>query len=213
MDNGWSDLVEVTVPLEGVSIAVMAGGKSSRMGSNKAFMPFRNRPMIEHVIDRIVGLGHEIFIVANDPDPYSYLGLPVVGDVYKDCGPLGGIHSALHHGKHQYLLVVACDMPWLERGLLDHMISLRDTADVIVPRWGKFPEPLHALYSKSCLGPVENSLEAGILKVIGFYGQVTVRFLDREAIERFDPEGRSFANVNTPGDLTEAESSPQSGST
>ncbi|MGB3715630.1 MAG: molybdenum cofactor guanylyltransferase [Candidatus Promineifilaceae bacterium] len=200
------------MPAENVSVAVMAGGKSSRMGSIKAFMPFLGRPMIEHVIDRVAGLGNEILIVTNDPDPYSYLGLPMVGDVYEDCGPLGGIHSALYHGKYQYLLVVACDMPWLERGLLDHMISLRETADVIVPRWGKFPEPLHALYSKSCLEPVESSLEAGILKVISFYGRLTVRFLDREEIERFDPEGRSFVNVNTPGDLADAESSPQSGS-
>jgi molybdopterin-guanine dinucleotide biosynthesis protein A len=212
MYDGRAGLEEATVPAEDVSIAVMAGGKSSRMGSNKAFMPFRGRPMIEHVIERITGLGNEILIVANDPEPYSYLGHTVVGDVYKDCGPLGGIHSALYHGKHQYLLVVACDMPWLERGLLDHMIALRDTADLIVPRWGKFPEPLHALYSKSCLEPVESSLEAGKLKVIGFYGQVTVRFLEREVIELFDPEGRSFANVNTPGDLAEAESSQPPGS-
>jgi molybdopterin-guanine dinucleotide biosynthesis protein A len=197
--------MEVTVPAQDLSVAVMAGGKSRRMGSDKAFIPFRGRPLIEHVLDRVAGLANELVIITNDPDPYSHLGHPIFGDIYRDSGPLGGIHSALLHGKHEYLLVVACDMPWLSRPLLSHMISLRDTADAIVPRWGRFPEPLHAIYSKSCLAPVENRLKAGMLKVVGFYGQADVRFIDREEIEHFDPEGRSFVNVNTPGDLAEVE--------
>lgn len=185
----------------GLSIAIMAGGKSSRMGTDKSFVPFLGRQLIEHVIGRVEGLGRELFIIANNPDSFSHLGLEVFQDIYKDCGPLGGLHSALFHAAYDHLLVVACDMPWLNPALVAHMISLADEADIIVPRWTKFPEPLHAIYSKACLDPVEHSLDTGILKVIGFYGKVSVRFLDREEIKRFDPSGRSFANVNTPEDL------------
>lgn len=206
MSDAWSDYQEHIVRSSNIAIAIMAGGKSKRMGVDKAFVSFRDRPMIEHVIERLNGLADEMFIVTNEPDSYSHLGLSMVGDRYKDSGPLGGIHSALFHATSFHILVVACDMPWLDRGLLNHMISMRDSADVIVPRWGKFPEPLHALYSKSCLVPVERSLEAEVLKVVGFYGRVSVRFIDREEIQRFDPAGRSFANVNTPGDLMDAES-------
>jgi molybdopterin-guanine dinucleotide biosynthesis protein A len=95
-------------------------------------------------------------------------------------------------------------MPWLSRPLLAHMISLRATADAIVPRWEAFPEPLHAVYSLACLPAVEANLRAGIRKMAAFYEKVQVRYLDREEIGRFDPAGRSFANINTPAELAAA---------
>ena len=189
-----------------LTIAIMAGGKSVRMGADKAFVPFLGKNMIEHVIERVRGLSDDIFIVTNKPDSFEVFGFPTVSDIYQNCGPLGGIHAALHHISSGSLLIVACDMPWLERELLDYMISLRAEGDIVVPRWDKFPEPLHAIYSKSCQGPIEDSLNSGLLKVVGFYGKVSVRFVERNEIERFDPHGRSFANLNTPKDIEEAES-------
>jgi molybdopterin-guanine dinucleotide biosynthesis protein A len=189
-----------------LSIAIMAGGMSVRMGTDKALVPFRGKTMIEHVIERVQGLSEDIFIVTNKPDSFASFSYPTVSDIYQNCGPLGGIHTALHHLSNSYLLIVACDMPWLERDLLKYMISLRAEGDIVVPRWGKFPEPLHAIYGKICLGPVEDSLEAGVLKVVGFYGKVSVRYVGRDEIRRFDPLGRSFANLNTPKDIEEAES-------
>lgn len=188
-----------------LSVAIMAGGKSTRMGTNKAFIPFRDRPMIEHVIERVTDLGDELYIITNDHDPYRYLGLPSFGDIYLGHGPLGGLHSALYHASWDRLLVVACDMPWLNRDLLKYLITFGGSADGIVPRWGRFPEPLHALYGKTCLAPIEACLDAGDLKIVSFYSKVKIRFLEREEIGRFDPLGRSFANVNTPEDLVDAE--------
>ncbi len=186
-----------------LTIAIQAGGKSSRMGTDKSFVPFLGRPMIEVVRERVEGLGDELIIVTNKPDAYAYLGLPMFGDDYPDTGPLGGIYTAVHHARHERTLVVACDMPWLNRALLEYMVGLRETADVVVPRWDKFPEPLHAMYSKACLEPMREKLEAGMLKITAFYGRVAVRFVEREEIARFDPDGRSFVNVNTPDDLAE----------
>jgi molybdopterin-guanine dinucleotide biosynthesis protein A len=100
-------------------------------------------------------------------------------------------------------------MPWLNRPLLEYMLALRETADVVVPRWADYPEPLHAVYSKACLRPIEEKLQAGKLKITGFYDEVKVHYLDRATIARFDPEGRSFANLNTPDELAAAQGSEE----
>ena len=189
--------------MDKLTVAIQAGGKSSRMGTDKSFVLFQGRPLIEVVREAVEGLGDELIIVTNKPDDYAPLGLPMVGDLYPETGPLGGIYTALHHATHPHLLTVACDMPWLNRPLLEYMAGLRSTADVIVPRWDKFPEPLHAVYSQACLEPIREKLEAQMYKITAFYGRVSLRFIDRAEIERFDPDGRSFINVNTAQDLAE----------
>ncbi|HEX6386316.1 MAG TPA: molybdenum cofactor guanylyltransferase, partial [Anaerolineae bacterium] len=157
-----------------LTVAILAGGKSSRMGTDKSFVLFQGRPMIEVVREQVTGLGDELVLITNKPDTYAYLGLSMFGDVYPHYGSLGGIFTAIHYASHPYTLVVACDMPWLNRPLLEYMISLRETADVVVPRWEKYPEPLHAVYSKACLAPIEANLKAKRLKITGFFGQVRV---------------------------------------
>jgi molybdenum cofactor guanylyltransferase len=194
--------------MNGLTVAIQAGGKSSRMGTDKAFVPFQGRPMIEVVLERVAGLGDELILITNKPDEYAHLGLPMHGDIYPDSGPLGGIYTAVYHATHPHTLVVACDMPWLNRPLLEYMVALRETANIVVPRWEKFPEPLHAIYNKACLDPMEEKLRAQQFKITGFYGWVSVRFVERGEIERFDPGGRSFANVNTPEELAEQEQQP-----
>jgi len=187
-----------------LTTVIMAGGESSRMGTDKSFVPLLGKPMIEHVLEAVDGLGQEQILVTNKPADYAYLKLPMYGDIYPDNGPLGGFHSALYHAVTPYILVVACDMPWLNRPLLEYMVSIRETADIIVPLWEKFPEPLHAIYSQNCLKPITANLESGLLKLTAFFGKVTVNYLERETIARFDPTGQSFRNVNTPEELERA---------
>ena len=184
-----------------LTVAIQAGGKSSRMGTDKSFVPFKGRPMIEVVIEAVRGLGEEMILITNQPDAYAYLGLPMHADLYPETGPLGGIYTALHHAAHPHVLTVACDMPWLNRPLLEYMVSLRESAEIVVPRWDKYPEPLHAVYSHACLEPIREKLDAQMYKITAFFGRVSVRFVEREEIERFDPDGRSFVNVNTPDEL------------
>ncbi|MCI0396581.1 MAG: molybdenum cofactor guanylyltransferase [Chloroflexi bacterium] len=188
----------------GITVAIMAGGKSSRMGTDKSFVPLLGKPLIEHVMERVYRLGEETILITNKPGDYAHLGLPMFGDIYPDRGPLGGFHTALSHARFPHVLVVACDMPWLNRPLLEYMISLRETADIVVPQWDKYPEPLHAVYGRACLEPIEENLRAGLLKLTAFFGKVRVHFLDRPTIARFDPAGRSFANLNTPEELAQA---------
>ncbi|MCP4361502.1 MAG: molybdenum cofactor guanylyltransferase [Chloroflexi bacterium] len=184
-----------------VTVAIQAGGKSHRMGRDKSFVLFNGRPLIEIVRQRVSGLGDELILISNKPDEYVYLGLPMFADLYPDHGPLGGIFTAVTHASHPHTLVVACDMPWLNRELLTYMIGLCNMADIIVPRWQKCPEPLHAIYHKNCLPYIEENLKAKRLKITGFFGQVQVRFVEPVEIEQFDGDGRSFSNINTPKDL------------
>lgn len=190
---------------DNVTLAIVAGGKSSRMGTDKAFVPLNGKPMIEHVLAAVTGLGNEVIIISNNPKRFATYPLPIFSDNYLDAGPLGGLQTALSSAQNPFILVVACDMPWLNRALLAHMLSLRNSADVIVPRWLSHPEPLHAVYHKNCLGPIEAYLNAKKYKVIGFYEKVRVRYLEKPEIAQFDPTGRSFANINTPEDLASAQ--------
>jgi molybdopterin-guanine dinucleotide biosynthesis protein A len=186
----------------------MAGGKSSRMGTDKSFVPLLGKPMIQHVIERLADLGQdETLLISNRPDDYGHLGLPIYKDVIPEKGSLGGIYSALHHSRNIYTLVVACDMPFVRPALLSYMIELlkEDTFDVIVPRVEGYPEGLHAVYSQNCMIPIRQKLDANHLKVIRFYEEVRVRYLDEPEYGRFDPHGLSFKNINTPDELQAAQ--------
>ncbi|MEM7332149.1 MAG: molybdenum cofactor guanylyltransferase [Chloroflexota bacterium] len=187
-----------------LTVAIMAGGKSSRMGRNKSFVDLDGKLMIERVLATVAPLSTHQIIITNSPLLYEPFNLPMFSDLYPDHGPLAGIYTAVHHATTPYILIVATDMPWLNAYLLEFLIQLRQEAEVVVPRWQKFPEPLHAVYSKAVLPAIKQSLDAKKLKIIRFFNEVTVRYVEREEIEMFDKNGRSFANINTPEELKEA---------
>lgn len=187
-----------------LTVALLAGGKSSRMGTDKAFVRVLGRPLIEDILAQVDGLGAETLIVTNRPDDYGYLGLPLFNDVLPNKGALGGIYTALHSATQPHVLCLACDMPFVVRPLLEYFISLIPEGDVVMPRLGAESEPFRALYSRACLAPIRAALEAGKMRVISFFPEVRVRYVDEPEIDRFDPAHRSFFNINTPDDLTQA---------
>jgi len=190
------------------SVAISAGGQSSRMGTDKAFAPLAGKPILRHVMARTENIGQrETFIVTNRPDDYAVFGLPMVGDVIREKGALGGIHAAVHHSKTDYVLVVACDMPFLEPDLLRYIVQLADEtgADVIVPTVDDYPQGLHAIYKKTCLPHIEARIAADKRKVIGFYPQVSIRTIDETEYAPHTPGGHLFFNVNTPEQLEQAQ--------
>ncbi|MCA9905229.1 MAG: molybdenum cofactor guanylyltransferase [Anaerolineae bacterium] len=189
------------------SVAISAGGKSTRMGTDKALVDLNGKPVIERLLARVRDLGQaETILIANRPEAYTHLGLPTFPDALADTGSLGGIYTAILRSQQPYTLVLACDMPFVNPDLLRHMLSLRagDQYDAIVPRVEGYPEGLHAVYSKACLPPIRRRLDADQLKVIGFYADVRVRYLDEKEWQSFDPDGISFYNVNTPDQLEQA---------
>jgi len=184
-----------------VSGIVLAGGHSSRLGMDKSFVNANGQPLIEHIVAKLTKLSDDVIIVTNSPENYNHLEAKLVGDIYPGKVALGGIYSGLRAATNAHSLVVACDMPFLDLNLLRYMILLACGHDVVIPRIGGFLEPLHAIYSKSCLEPIDHLLARGGLKIIDFFPEVRVRYVEESEVDIFDPQHLSFFNVNTPSDL------------
>jgi len=191
-----------------VSGVILAGGASWRLGRNKALERIGDKTLIERAIDKLVPLTTEVLVVVARPEQAVALHLPpsvrVVSDRYPGRGSLGGIFTGLDASAEPWSLVVACDMPFLNRELLRHLIEARSNVDAVVPFLGGQPEPLHALYSKACLASMERMVRAGDLKIAPLFEAVRVRYVDEGTIDRIDPRHLSFFNINTQADLEEA---------
>lgn len=191
---------------------ILAGGKSSRLGRNKAFELLREQKLIYRVIYSLASLSSEIIIVTaqggKDIRIPPKSNAKIVVDLYPSCGPLAGIHSGLTHASSSHSLIVACDMPFLNRSLLRYQMSIAPGFDVVIPSLEGHFEPLHAVYSKKCLRQIEAMLEDGLFSVNDLLPRVNVRYnvryVEREEIERFDPDHMSFFNLNTDTDLQKA---------
>lgn len=181
----------------------MAGGKSRRMGQDKAWLELEGRPIVRRVIDVLREVADEVLIVANDPR-YAELGLRVVPDRYPDGGALGGIATGVGAAQHDLVLVAACDMPFLRTDLWRLLVQRAEGADAAVPNVGGQYETLHAAYRKSCLGPMERALASGKLRVISFFDEVRVREVGEAELRAVDPGLRALTNVNTPQELAAA---------
>ena len=184
-----------------VSIAVLAGGQSKRMGQDKAFLEVGGRRVIERVLATVSPLTDDLFISTNSPEQYAEFGLPLIADIYPDKAALGGIYSVIQAARYSSVLVVACDMPFLNTALLKYLIELAPLADVVAPVVEPpQPETMHAVYGKRCLPAIEPRLLANKLRIIGFFDDVSVRYVERADIARFDPHFYSFVNMNTPSE-------------
>ena len=184
-----------------LSCIVLAGGRSFRLGTDKAFLEIGGQPLIERVVERMIKIGDEVLLVTNTPKQFAYLGLRMVGDVQPGQGALGGVYSGLLAVRNEYSVVVACDMPFLDLKLLRYMILLTPGQDVVIPRIGGMLEPLHAIYSRACLRPIERVLARGGRRIVEFFPEVQVRYVDQREVDILDPKHLSFFNVNTPADL------------
>jgi molybdopterin-guanine dinucleotide biosynthesis protein A len=175
------------------------------MGRDKALVPLAGKPLIQHVLDRVLGLGDDTLITTNRPQDYAHLGYRLVRDREPGAGALTGLYTALQAARHETVLVLACDMPFVSRTLLEHLLNRAAEADVVIPwRRGEY-EPLHAVYRRACLPAIEAALASEDRRVISFFPRVLVLKVEGAELERLDPDGRSFFNVNTPQDLVEAE--------
>jgi molybdopterin-guanine dinucleotide biosynthesis protein A len=185
------------------------------MGTDKAFLPLVDGgpPMLALVLDQLRSVADDVMIVANDRERYEQFGVRVVPDAHLGIGALGGIHAAVSQAANDHCLVVACDMPFLNAGLLQRMASEPRDYDVLVPAIpgqsrqggkGLVYQTLHAIYGKGCLPAIEARIKEGNRQVIGFFDAVGVRQIEVAEIQIWDPGLRSFFNANTPDALASA---------
>ena len=195
-------------PTLDLTLAIMAGGLSSRMGEDKALKPFLGLPLIQRVADHLSPLVAETLVTTNDPAEYGFLNLPLVPDRVPGKGALGGLYTALEAAGHAIVAVVACDMPFASPGLLQvaYKIMEAEAADVVLPRSVDGLEPMHALYRReTCLPVVRKAIQEDRLQVIAWFAGVRVRELAPKEITAADKSGLTFFNINTTEDFLRAE--------
>ena len=189
-----------------ITIAVQAGGKSSRMGKDKALIRLAGIPLIEHVLGRIDGLADEILITTNRPETLNHLTLRMAPDAVPGAGALHGLNTALRAALGDVVLVLSCDTPFVSRELLEHLLNRAHEADVIVPKHGDKYEPLQAVYNSAhCLPALEAALESDERRMVSFFPKVHILPIEEPVLTELDPSGLSFFNINTPADLERAE--------
>ena len=184
---------------------LLAGGKSSRMGADKAFLEFRGRTLLEHALSVI---GHVCSSVAIVGDPAQFSNYrSVVEDVYSGCGPLAGIHAALLRSSAEVNLMLAVDLPFVTEDLLSYLFSAaeQNAADVTVPRTGKGLQPLCAVYRREFANVADLALRAGKYKIDAVFGGLSIRIIEEAELEKAGFSERNFFNLNTPEDQRAAE--------
>ncbi|WP_020674519.1 molybdopterin-guanine dinucleotide biosynthesis protein B [Geopsychrobacter electrodiphilus] len=179
---------------------ILAGGESRRMGSDKSLLALAGERFIERSYQLMASLFEEVLIVTNSPELYADIPCRKVPDLYRGQGALAGIHSGLQHASQPQIFVVACDMPFLQPELIRHLCAEIGQADVHIPRTDSGLEPLHSCYRKSCLTAIETLLQNNGRRITDFFPALRVTELCAEACKKFDTEGRSFHNINTPQD-------------
>ena len=198
-----------------LSAAILAGGQSRRMGTDKALLRLEpgGPALVELVAAAVRAVARDVFLVAND-DRLATLGLRTVPDAFPGAGALGGIYSAVAAAREEHCLVVACDMPFLAASLLRALAAAPRDYDVLAPfltvgenRQGASDgvyETLHAIYGRGALPAMREELAARRYRIVGFFPRVRVRPFPEAAVRAVDPDLRSFFNVNTPERLAEA---------
>ena len=183
---------------------ITAGGKSSRMGVDKAWLEIGGRPLISRVISALEPVVSQISIIANSGG-YEHLGYPVFGDRRPNIGPLEAIATALSHASKPRVLLVSCDMPFLTSEFLKYLVDFPDKSPIIVPEdCKKMLEPLCAIYSIKVLKTVERQIIRGHRKVSDLFEEVPTRRIRFEQFAHLGNSKMLFENINTPADYERA---------
>ncbi len=182
-----------------LSGVVLAGGKSSRFGTDKAMFHYRGKPLLEHALEILMPLCNEMLISTNKPDNYSGFDAKSVADSYQNSGPLGGIHSALTAAKNDRIAVISCDTPFIPTELFRKMASEMGNHDLIMPVHNGFTESMCAIYSKKCLPVIEQALIAGKFRILDAIKPLNSRFFPVDKESFYTRE--IFHNINYKEDL------------
>lgn len=184
---------------------VLAGGRSSRMGTDKAALLLNGRTLLQHAIEIVGSVTRGPVAILGSRELYSGYG-QVIEDLYPGCGPLAGIHAALSHSRTRFNLIIAVDTPFLSPQLLSYMATraMESGAVVTVPEIGGYTQPLCAVYSSEFLPIAENALKDGAFKIVPLFPKDLTCIVTEAELARFAFNPEMFENLNTPEDLERA---------
>lgn len=178
---------------------ILAGGKSSRFGSNKALFEYQGKKLVEYSIETLYPLCGQLLLSTNEPEKFTFTGLPTVRDVYPDCGPVGGIHACLQQSKTEHHLITGCDLPWLDTRLFEFILGCSSGYQVVMPMHKGFKETMASYYHKSCTASLEKALQKKRYKIFDAISPLKTFFPDIDK-ESFYTD-KLFANVNFRKDI------------
>lgn len=186
-----------------VTAVLLAGGKSRRMGEDKRFLPVGDRTLFDRSCTALQQTFDSVCVVIAQDSAALEAGVPVVRDLINNCGSLGGLYTGLRHAKTNHVFLAACDMPFLNPRLIEYLVGLKGDRDIVICRWKNRLHPTHALYGQQCCAVIEEMLRTQQLKIQSLvtHSALRIRVVEECEIEKIDPAGRSFLNVNTPSDL------------
>jgi len=212
MDKIYSDIINRTFvehhkgsgAIPGVTGVILAGGASSRMGKNKALLKVGELFLVEKVYASIAALFRGVILVTNTPDIYAFIPCPKVPDIYPGAGSIAGLHAGLNASSTERIFAVACDMPFLNGELIRFLCNDAEAYDAVVPvdRSGRL-EPLHALYAKTSLIAMQESIECGDKSIINLLDRVTTRMVPNDLFQHIPGAEESFRNLNTPAEYAD----------
>ena len=191
-----------------ITIVLQAGGKSTRMGTDKALLPFHGIPLIKRLRDRFSDVGEELLVITNDFSGYQDLAVPLYKDIIPDRGALGGLYTALSISKNPIVGVIAADLPFANPALMAHLIKtlLASDADAAIPSTERGLEPLHAVYRRdTSLPQVKGAIDQNLWRMNAWFDQAEILILTPEETRKVTRSKYTFMNLNTLEDLQKAE--------
>ncbi len=180
---------------------ILSGGLNSRIGLNKAFLEISGKKIIERTLLLFKELFEETIIVTKDPLIYEDLDVRITTDVQDITGSLMGVYSGLLSSTSEFNFVVACDMPLINADIVRFLINKSSQYDAVVPFCQGRLQPLHAVYSKRCIKPLEDLISSGQMRITRLFEKIKTKRVDEEELKQFDPDFKSFININTKEDL------------
>lgn len=180
---------------------VLAGGLSTRMGRDKASLPWGESDLLNTVLARLAPVCRELIVVSNVPRKIILPDVKIVSDKYEKCGPLAGMQAGLAIASYDYNFIAACDMPYLSTRAVAYIGTAAMGFDAAVPFIDGHFNPLHGIYHRACLPYIGRLLEQGTYCILDFYHEISLRRITADELRQSDIELKTLSNINTPEDL------------
>lgn len=193
--------------IDAMTGVVLAGGRSSRFGANKALADWEGRPLVQAVVDSLLKALPKVLVVTKNTAELAFLNsdrVTVIPDLCLDGHPMGGLFTALRDLQTPHAFVAACDMPFVRPDLIRALWHFRADYDAVIPVWKDVRQPLCGVYARGCAGMIRSSIDADSLGISRLFDVLRTRFMLESEVLSVDPRGLSFLDIDTRADYERA---------